>query len=166
MKNIEIKQVHSDLAETIVTIHYDAVHNGTASGFYSQEILNAWSPPATEERIGSLAQKMDESRPLALLAYMDNIPAGFGILDHDQARIGAIYVKASFTGLHIGHRLLQRLEQAACTNGHEKLHLDASLNAKAFYEKSGYSVLSEGFFTLPAGKQMQSVLMSKTLTGR
>jgi len=166
MKLFKTESAEPEVIETIVRIHHDAVHQGEARQFYGQEILNDWSQPLTKQRILDLKQKMAESRSVGLISCLNGEPVGFGILDLDQERIGAIYVKAAFTGRGIGKRLLQELEKIALQKGHGKLKLDSSLNAKAFYQKHGYTQLVEGFFQLPTGRRMACVKMSKTLTSK
>ncbi len=164
MKNIKLKSVDSESADIIVNIHFDAVHKGHASHFYDEDILNDWSPPISEARIGDFKRRISKTQPIAILAFLDEIPIGFGIFDKKQQRIGAIYVKAAYTGLNIGTALLKEFERIAIQNCCEQLSLDSSLNAKAFYEKHGFESISEGFFSLPSGRQMKSVSMSKMLT--
>jgi ribosomal protein S18 acetylase RimI-like enzyme len=163
MKNIKFKSVDSESADIIVNIHFDSVHKGNASRFYDKEILNDWSPPISVERVNEFRSKISETQPIAILACYDGKPVGFGIFDLKQQRIGAIYVKAAYTRRHIGISLLNELEKMAIQKGCEKLRLDSSLNARAFYEKHGFAVISEGFFALQSGKQMKSVSMSKML---
>ena len=163
MKNIKLKSVDSASADTIVNIHFDAVHRGNASDFYSKDTLDDWSPPISEERISEFKNRISETKPIALLAYYDEKPVGFGIFNLKLQKIGAIYAKAAYTKRHVGISLLTKLEKLAIQNGCKKLDLDSSLNAKAFYEKHGFVSISEGYFTLPSGRQMKSVSMSKML---
>ncbi|MGD9213084.1 MAG: GNAT family N-acetyltransferase [Desulfobacteraceae bacterium] len=163
MKSIKLKSVDSESADIIVNIHFDAVHKGNALHFYDKDILNDWSPPISEERVNEFKIRMSKTQPVVILAYCDEKPIGFGIFDKNLKRIGAIYVKAAYTGCHVGISLLKELERIAIQNGCEKLHLDSSLNAKAFYEKHGFVCIAEGFFSLPSGKRMKSVSMSKML---
>ena len=102
-------------------------------------------------------------QPIVMLAYLDEGPIGFGIFDKKQQRIGAIYVKAPYVGLNVGTTLLKEFEKIAIQNYCKQLSLDSSLNAKAFYEKNGFESISEGFFSLPSGRQMKSVSMLKKL---
>ena len=163
-RSIKIEYVAPEMAETIVRIHHNAVHQGTAWQFYPKEILNDWSPPITRDRIIGFKQKMIESHAVGLIAYVNGEPLGFGIIDIDQKRIGAIYVKAAFTKLRIGSRLLEELEKIARQNGLTRLQLDSSINAQTFYQSHGYIQIAEDFFCLPNGKRMACVKMTKMLT--
>lgn len=166
MNSLILKAIRPESAETIVTIHYDAVHEGNARRFYHQKLLNAWSPPVTPQRIQGMRQKMRETHPEGFIASIGGEAVGFGLLDLELGRIGAIYVKAAFTGNRIGSRILQALEDIAISNGCTKLELEASLNAKPFYEQHGYNQTAEAFFTLPSGVQMQCVKMNKPLQNK
>ena len=164
MKNIQIKSVGSESADLIIDIHFDSVHKGNASLFYSKEILNEWSPSVSEQRVNEFRNRISKTQPMAAIAFDDELPVGFGIFDLKWQRIGAIYVKAAYNNCHVGVSLLNNFEKMAIQNGCEKLHLDSSLNARGFYEKQGYVRISESLFTLPSGIQMKSVSMSKMLT--
>ena len=163
MKNINLKSVDSESANIIVNIHFDAVHKGDASHFYDEDILNDWSPSISEARIADFKERISKTQPLVMLAYLDENPIGFGIFDIKQQQIGAIYVRAAYTGLNVGTTLINEFERIAIQNCCEQLSLDSSINAKTFYEKNGFKSISEGFFSLPSGRQMKSVSMSKML---
>ena len=166
MKTIKLKSVDSESVDIIVNIHFDAVHNGDAAHFYDEDILNDWSPSISKARIADFKKRLLKTQPIVMLAYLDEKPIGFGIFDKKQQRIGAIYVKTPYTGLNVGTTLLKEFESIAIENCCEQLSLDSSLNAKTFYEKNGFESISEGFFSLPSGRQMKSVSMSKKLIKR
>lgn len=162
-KSIKIEYTTPDMAEMFVRIQHNAVHHGQAWQFYSKEILDDWAPPITKERINEFKRKMIERHSVGLIAYADCEPLGFGIIDLYQKRIGAIYVKLESSGLHIGGRLFHELETIARQNGITQLKLDSSLNAKTFYLSNGYIEIAEDFFSLPNGRRMACVKMSKIL---
>jgi GNAT superfamily N-acetyltransferase len=162
-KTMALKPAGPESADIFVAIHFDAVNKGNAARFYDAQILDDWSPPVSEERIQDFRRKLSETRPMALLAYLDDTPAGFGIYDPEQMRIGAIYVKAAYTRCNVGTSLLRAFEKSAIQNGGDALHLESSLNARAFYERNGFVCVSEGIFRFDSGKQMKSVAMLKRL---
>jgi hypothetical protein len=49
MKQLQIRVANPSDAEAIIHVHFAAVHE-TASGFYSPEILEAWSAKPSETR--------------------------------------------------------------------------------------------------------------------
>jgi ribosomal protein S18 acetylase RimI-like enzyme len=165
-ESFKIQSAGPETAGTIARIHHDAVDRGEARKFYNQEVLDDWSPPVTKQRIDDLKKKMTASHATWLIGTLESEPVGYGVLDLNNERIGAIYVKAAFAGLHVGARLLRKLEKIALQKGHAQLQLDSSLNAKSFYQKHGYTQIAEDAHELPTGRRMASVRMSKTLPRR
>lgn len=53
------------------------------------------------------------------------------------------FVAKAYQGQGIGHKLLSFAEELARSRGVDKLFLDSSLTAVWFYEKHGFSVISE-----------------------
>jgi hypothetical protein len=49
--------------------------------------------------------------------------------------------------------------------GIAQLHMDASINAEAFYRRAGYDVIARGTHRLRTGHEMACIRMSKRLRG-
>ncbi|CAM3785394.1 GNAT family N-acetyltransferase [Marinicrinis lubricantis] len=80
--------------------------------------------------------------------------------DSETAKMQRIAVLKLYRGTGLGRILLEALEQSAREQGFRAAKLDAQLQARAFYEKCGYEVVSEDVF-LDAG--IPHVTMKKYL---
>jgi putative acetyltransferase len=149
-------------AADIVGAHYAAVHS-SAAAYYTADILNNWSNPVSPERIARFVKTVGDPDKIVLVAKCGDQLAGFGLVEVSAQYLGAIYVHPDFGGLGVGSRILGQLERVAMERGVAKLRLDASLNARAFYEKHGYRVLRSGTHELDNGVSMACLKMKKTL---
>jgi ribosomal protein S18 acetylase RimI-like enzyme len=160
MKSIDIEYATPHDVESIIQVHYRAVHE-SASAYYSKEILDNWSGPLSPERIARLAKALANPKTIFLVAREQEKVVGMGIVDLDRNYLGAIYVHPSVGRKGVGRKLLDRLEILTREQGLTWLQLDASLNAEAFYLKHGYQVVEKGFHTLASGLQMPCIKMIK-----
>lgn len=163
MESTEIEFLDSSLAEEVLHIHYSAVHEGRAPRFYPERILNEWSPPITQKRIDEFGNKMKGDGAQGVIVTVGGNAVGFGILVSSESTVGAVYVKAPYTGRGIGGLILKKIEEMAVSSGCSKLFLDASLNAYEFYKDHGYQTLEKTFHELPSGVMMKCVKMGKSL---
>lgn len=78
-----------------------------------------------------------------IVAYVDDVIVGYGVLNEDNCRILALFVDARYQGYGIGKTLIQYFENKAAADSYTSLKLQSRLNAVAFYQKMGFSVLEE-----------------------
>ena len=74
---------------------------------------------------------------------------------------GASRLCRPITGRRSLGELLCALPKTPPAAGVKRLHLDASTNARSFYERHGYTATAEGFHTLASGARMRCVHMQK-----
>ena len=98
-----------------------------------------------------------------LVAIEGDVVVGFGQLEVDTGEIEAIYVRrvAARGGVDFG--LWRALEAIAPSAGLQELFLDASLNAVAFYERSGFLVVDERMHTFESSVGIACVRMVKLI---
>lgn len=77
--------------------------------------------------------------------------------------IRRMFVDPAQQGRGLGSVLLAHLEEHACHVGLTKLDLSASLPARDFYLRRGYSIVSEEAISLPGGEELHYYAMSKVL---
>jgi len=77
------------------------------------------------------------------------------------ARVRSVFVRPLFTGLGIGRRMVQELEQDARRSGYRAFGVRASINAVGFFETLGYEVSSHGIFPLSPEIALPVVFMRK-----
>jgi putative acetyltransferase len=155
--------------EAILRVHYAAVHGPATSVFYTQNILQSWSPSLTDERrINQLHQAIQNSEELIIVATSNenDMIVGFGSIVPFKQELRAVYVDPAFARQGIGTKIITSLEELAVLHDTYKLHMDASLNAERFYCNHGYSVLARASHRLSSGMDMDCVKMSKELRPR
>ena len=159
----KIGPAHPDDAADLLKIHAAAVHQ-TAAPFYSQAIIHGWSRLSfTPERVDKVRERWIEDPELyTVVARHGDRPVGFGLISN-RSELGALYVHPDFGRRGIGGRLIAALEQAALARGLSYLTANASLNAKAFYQKQGFEVLGPATFRLASGLEMACVKIRKDL---
>lgn len=152
-------------AAGMVRVHYRAVHV-TAAGVYPPDVLRSWSPaPESSARRGRFERALAAGEERFIVALTgEGLVCGFGVVLPAAGELRAIYVDPAFGRRGIGAAILARLERIAADRGCERLRLDASLNAEAFYSRHGYAVESRGTHRLADGAEMACVKMFKRLT--
>lgn len=89
-----------------------------------------------------------EKRSLHMVMYDDNLPIATGrIYKHEEktCKIGRIAIIKSYRGKKLGYLLLSNLEQKAKSLGYDCAILGAQVQAKGFYEKTGYHAFGEEY---------------------
>ena len=156
--SISIRPLAASDAKSLPIIHSNAVRV-LAREHYSQEIIEAWTGAFARADIESA---LNEPQTQWLLALDADEPAGFALRHGPEIR--AVYVHPDHSRKGLGRTLLTELEQKARQEGHSSLQLEASLNARPFYQKQGYRDVTRSFFNLPDGLLMESVKMTKELS--
>lgn len=162
---VVITQLYSPSVEEVKSmrgVHYAAVRQ-TGAAVYPPEVLDAWSRrPDDEIRIEGMKKWIESPESCFVVAKIGDRIVGFGqfVLDGE---LRAVYVHPAFGRQGIGGRLLAALEEWAITMGISQLHLDASLNAEAFYQRHGFEVVEYGQHQLRSGLLMDCVKMRKIL---
>ncbi|MFL5373770.1 MAG: GNAT family N-acetyltransferase, partial [Myxococcales bacterium] len=97
-------------------------------------------PPSME------VDEHDQKGAVHAIATWNGVPAATGrfVLDGEgEAKIGRMAVVDDVRGRGIGRALLAFLEEQARARGAKKLLLWAQVQARPFYEKAGYRVVSD-----------------------
>ena len=97
-------------------------------------------PPSME------VDEHDRSDAVHALALWNGVPAGTGrvvLEDPATAKIGRMAVVDDVRGRGVGRALLAFLEEQARAQGAKKLVLWAQVKARPFYEKAGYTTVSQ-----------------------
>lgn len=159
---IKIRPAQSSDARGILEAHRSAVRE-TASPDYPPDIIEIWGPPVTDERVRWYAQGplLQET---TLVAEIDGIIAGFGVVIESNNELRAVYVAHQFGKRGVGSALLQGLERLARERGCKVLAMDSSLTAEPFYRHHGFEVVERGEHPMgDTGRTMACVRMRKAL---
>ncbi|MFI5333454.1 MAG: GNAT family N-acetyltransferase, partial [Candidatus Babeliales bacterium] len=105
---------------------------------YAQEQLDIWAPKnRTAEH-----WKTRLKDHIAYVADADGLIVGFADITKD-GYVDHVYAHKDFQGHGIASALLQRLEKDAQAMGLHELRTEASITAKPFFEKRGFTVTSK-----------------------
>jgi GNAT superfamily N-acetyltransferase len=88
---------------------------------------------------------------------------GTGMINLGTGKIDAIFVLPEYMGQGTARDMLQHLEALALNVELEYLHLDATLNAAAFYRKCGFVGDKVSIYHSPTGLTLECVPMHKVL---
>lgn len=89
--------------------------------------------------------------------------AGWTVADDNGSgvRVRSVYVRPLFTGMGVGGRLLEAVEQDARTAGYRAFSVRSTLNATSFFEQYGYAVTSHGVRQLFGNRNLPVAFMRK-----
>jgi putative acetyltransferase len=149
-------------AASMSQVHFAAVRR-TAAPFYPPEIIDSWSQAPDERRHEQFRSAIAVRDELFLVAERDGEVVGFGSIVPAASELRAVYVHPDVGRSGVGGAILRDLEGMARARGLPTLHMDASLNAEAFYSRHGYEVVERGIHRMAGGGQMACVRMRKFL---
>lgn len=158
--NLLIRPASIDDAEAICEVQHSAV-KGLSGGPYSKDVLDAWHDAMTVEKVEEGLRKPDLS---GFIAEIDGETVGFALLT--DGLINAMYVNPLHQWKAIGSRLLSMLEAETISRGIKSLTLNASLNARKFYEVNGFRVVRESSTPLNEKISIDCLVMEKELIDR
>jgi putative acetyltransferase len=133
---IQFRQAVPEDAPDVLAIKQAAIEN--TADTYSETQVQAWRP--TDEALPAFKQAMVSDQFVVLLAETADGPAGYGVLNVDEARIDAVFVDPEHAGEGLGSSLVGQLETRGQMMGLSELTVVSSLNAQPFYESLGYEV--------------------------
>lgn len=145
--------------DQIITLFYETVHTINKRD-YTQEQLDAWASRAeiksrTESWLKALSDNM------TYVAEMENRIVGFADMSR-QGYLDRLFVHKDYQGQGIASALVETLESEAGKWFIDELNTDASITAKPFFEKSGFSVV-QSQTVIRNGTELKNYKMKKTL---
>lgn len=126
--------IESDLEE-ILRMFYDTVHTINAKD-YSKSQLVAWGVKNPDK--GRWLDSLKNN--ITFVANINGEIVGFGDLN-DKGYIDKLYTHKDYQGMGIASIILCTLEKEAKKLGYTELYTEASITAKPFFQKRGYSVI-------------------------
>jgi GNAT superfamily N-acetyltransferase len=149
-------------AQAIIDLHFAAVHR-IAATFYPPAVLDSWSSRPDEARDQRMREVIAGGDELVLVAETASGVVAFASVEPRLRVLRAVYVHPDAGGRGVGSQLLTALERLVVVRGVLELHVDASVNAEAFYQRAGYEVVEYGIHRLATGQDMACVKMFKKL---
>ncbi|HET7394958.1 MAG TPA: GNAT family N-acetyltransferase [Gammaproteobacteria bacterium] len=133
---------------------------GLCASAYSPDTIEAW---ASNPDMGRYRRMLAPGcRCLVAIEAADI--CGFGSLELGKSRLASLFVHPDYAGSGVGGALLKQLEALALESGIDNLHLEASLNARGFYEVHGYKVYRMAKHCFSTGLEMDCAEMRKSLS--
>ena len=157
---VTVRPLSDDETRLYLKIHERAIR-GLAASHYSQEAIEGWVVPATDENLRRLTANAD--RELRFVAELDGVPLGIGALVLETSELRAVYVAPEGARQGCGTALVREIERIARGGEVVRLTLHASLNAQRFYAGLGYSVVERTEVALPNDHRLAAVVMGKDL---
>lgn len=132
-----IRDYRSGDCKETAELFYNTVHKINIRD-YTPEQIKVWAPENRD------LKKWDESfkDSKAIVAVEENQIAGFCDIT-DSGYLDRLYVHSDFQGQGIGKVLCSEAEKYAAAHGNNEITVYASITAKPFFEKMGYSVIRE-----------------------
>jgi putative acetyltransferase len=137
MNITRIRPLAVDDAPDVADIFFRAVHEGTRD-FYTDEQRTAWAG----ERPNPDGWRQKISGMTGFVAEADSRLVGFMTIDAD-GYIDLAFVLPIAAGTGIGWQLYKTVEEKARALGVEVLTTEASMRARPFFERQGWSVVAE-----------------------
>lgn len=147
---VKLRNAEKEDAAMIADIWTRSIRH-LCSPYYTDAQIASWTRSKTPTRILEL---ITES-PFFVVAEMDGRIIGFASCSDFQKIQAALYVAPESTGKGVGRQLLSAYEKAAQEHGLKTLHIHATVNGAAFYEKCGYGRIEE--YALADGRRIVHV---------
>jgi putative acetyltransferase len=132
-----IRRFRPQDAPQIAQLFHDTVHEINIK-HYSLEQVNAWAPDDLYFR--NWAEVC--SHRLTYVAEDNGTIAGFAELE-PNGHINCFYCHKDYQGCGVGRQLYQAIATQALELGVTRLFVEASITAKPFFERMGFSVIQQ-----------------------
>lgn len=152
---MEIRRFVREDAKAVAAIRAETIAQLTEH--YDREALETWAGSITADDFLRSAESFRR-----WVAVEGSEILGYGDWNPATKEFAGIYVDPSAQGKGVGSAIYERVEADAREQGAERLWSNATLNARGFYEKHGYSEEGEGYYQ--AGEfRIRTVMMGKRL---
>lgn len=137
--NVTVRAATSPDVAAIADLFYHTVLNVNVRD-YSRAQVEAWAGPAPEPEMWKERITAGESARQTFVAVEGGRMLGFAEFEGD-GHIDTLYVHHEFQGCGIATRLMDRIEAEAQRLGLARLYTEASITARPFFLKRGFSVV-------------------------
>jgi putative acetyltransferase len=132
---MKIRLFQTDDVDQVAQLFYDTVHHINGRD-YSPQQLQAWAPDNTPVRDWVAVC----SSRFTYVALQESMVLGFAELELD-GHIDCFYCYKDYQRCGVGRSLYQVIETKAMALKLERLFTEASITAKLFFERMGFSVI-------------------------
>jgi putative acetyltransferase len=153
---LEISEYSVEHAAEIVDLFYGAVH-AIDTTIYTQQQKQAWAPRPPD--YAKWRTRLETKLPY--LAIVGHHLAGFIELEPD-GHIDCCYTHPDFQAQGVARSLFRYVECLAIDRGINRLTVEASIPARAFFQAMGFSVMQQNKITI-AGEILINYSMEKNI---
>ncbi|WP_028581435.1 GNAT family N-acetyltransferase [Desulfogranum japonicum] len=154
---MKIRRYRKGEEQTLWSLLYKTVHKVNSKD-YTQAQVEAWAP--SQWNLPNWIKRLNKTNPF--VAEKDNQIIGFAELE-SNGHIDCFYCAHDWQRKGVGSSLLQAIEHEAIQLGISHLFAEASLAARGFFEKKGFSVEVEQTVSL-RGEQFTNYAVSKRIS--
>lgn len=154
---MRIRSYQAQDAAVLVRLFYETVHSVNRAD-YAPAQLHAWAPEIPDAH----AWHARMSRRHTLIAEEDGKPIAFAELESD-GHLDMFYCHKDAVRRGTGTRLYRAVEHVARELGLERIFTEASITARAFFERQGFQ-LREVRTVVRSGVELTNYAMDKALS--
>lgn len=165
VQRVHLRRAELTDAEKIYTVHTQAILE-LCSSMYSKETVEQWAARQHPNQYIPFI----ENQEITLAISPEGEVVGFVHLivgnrhdSSDTCQVKGLFVSPKWARKGVGTVLLRHIEDQARLGGYINVSLQASLNAKKFYIKMGYTVVDSDDKHVCCDQQIKCILMNKTL---
>ncbi len=155
-----LRKFETEDAPVLLQLFYDTVHSINAKD-YPLDQLDAWAPERPDVKRWQSRLKASKT----IVAELDGKVVGFANLENNEKTIGMLYVHKDHQKQGVATELLSKLEKKLLKDGVAVASVEASVTARPFFEKKGYSLVRENRKMLN-GKDFVNFIMEKNLQSK
>ncbi|MBW4691849.1 MAG: GNAT family N-acetyltransferase [Lyngbya sp. HA4199-MV5] len=134
---MKIRLFEKEDVEKVARLFHETVREINCRDYSSAQV-NAWAPDDIHFR----AWETICSSHFTYVADDEGAIAGFGELE-PNGHIGCFYCHKDYQGCGVGRRIYQAIEAKALALGLNHLMVEASITAKPFFQRMGFSMVQE-----------------------
>lgn len=134
---MHLREYRATDKRSIVNLFYETVHAVNAKD-YTKKQLDVWAPDDIDADEWCKPFEADYT----CIAEIGNTLVGFANVD-DTGYFDRLYVHKEHQGTGVGKILADEIENRARKNGMTKIKVDASITAKPFFIKRGYTATKQ-----------------------
>ncbi len=154
---MQIRRFQKLDTSAIMTLFYETIHTINLRD-YSETQVNAWAPKEMNY------EQWEDSlhRHCTYVAEANQQILGFGDLELESGYLNRFYCHKGCQGQGVGKRILAKLIEEAQQHQIPRLHTEASITARPFFEKQGFVLVRQQEKPL-RGQIFTNFIMEKNL---
>ncbi len=154
---MKVRRYRKGEEQALWSLLYETVHKVNSKD-YTPAQIEAWAP--SQWSIPNWKKRLKKTNPY--VAEKGKQIVGFAELE-ENGHIDCFYCAHTWQGKGVGSSLLRAIEREAFKLGISHLFAEASLTARGFFEKKGFSVEGEQTVSL-RGEQFTNYVVSKRIS--